>query len=149
MAKRSTVLYTIGYEGTDLDAFVSRLSEFAIQRVVDVREIPLSRKRGFSKSALRKRLEEEGFEYVHSRRLGSPKELRRRLKKDNDFRSFFRAFSKYLDSNQTAIEELYEHVLDATCCLMCFERIPFKCHRSVVADRIRERDGNRLSVANI
>ena len=143
------VLYTIGYEGRDLDSFVSRLDSFNVERVVDVREIPLSRKRGFSKSALRERLEEEGFEYIHLRELGSPKAMRHKLREDKDYQSFFRAFSTYLENNRLAIEEVYQYVLDATCCLLCFERISEKCHRSMVAEKIKERDGNRLQVVNI
>ncbi|MCX6338691.1 MAG: DUF488 domain-containing protein [Candidatus Aureabacteria bacterium] len=146
---RVNVLYTIGYEGKDLDAFVSQLGRFQIQRVVDVREVPLSRKRGFSKSPLRERLGEEGFEYVHLKELGSPKEIRKKLKEDNDYRSFFQAFSTYLNSNKLAIEEVYQYVLDATCCLMCFEQSPEECHRSIVAQKIKERDGNGLTIVNI
>ena len=147
--KHANVLYTIGYEGRDLDTFVSSLGRHQVERVVDVREIPLSRKRGFSKSALRAKLEDEGFEYVHLRELGSPKAMRHKLREDRDYQSFFRAFSTYLDNNLSAIEEAYQYVRNATCCLLCFERLPDKCHRSMVAEKIKERDGNGLKVVNI
>ncbi len=143
------VLFTIGYEGSDLDAFIARLEKSQVKRVVDVREIPFSRKPGFSKTPLRAKLEEEGIEYVHIQQLGSPKAIRNKLKDDEDYASFFQTFSTYLNDNQFAIEEAYRNVLEATCCLMCFERMPDKCHRSVVADKIRQRDGNGLKVINI
>ena len=143
------VLFTIGYEGSDMDAFIARLEKSHIKRIVDVREIPFSRKPGFSKTPLRKKLEEAGIEYVHIQQLGSPKSIRTKLKDDEDYESFFHAFSTYLDDNQIAIEEAYRHVLEASCCLMCFERMPDKCHRSMVAEKIKQRDGNGLQVINI
>ncbi|MCX5727112.1 MAG: DUF488 domain-containing protein [Candidatus Saganbacteria bacterium] len=146
---RPTVLFTIGYEGSDLDTFIARLEKSQIERVVDVREIPFSRKPGFSRTPLREKLEQEGIEYVHIQQLGSPKAIRSKLKEDEDYESFFHAFSTYLNDNQFAIEEAYRHVLEATCCLMCFERMPDKCHRSMVAEKIRQRDGNGLKVINI
>ena len=145
----TTVLYTIGYEGVDLDAFVTRLRFFRVRRVVDVREVPLSRKRGFSKSSLRERLEEEGLEYVHLKKLGNPKEIRYKLKADNDYHSFSRAFSAHLENNMPAIEEAYQYAVNGITCLMCFERTSAKCHRSLVADKIQERDENGLEVVNI
>lgn len=147
--EQPTALFTIGYEGSNMDSFISRLEKFQIKRVVDVREIPLSRKPGFSKTSLRKKLECEGIEYVHIQQLGSPRAIRNKLKEDEDYNSFFQSFSTYLNDNYLAIEEAYQHVLEATCCLMCFERMPDKCHRSMVAEKIRQRDGNGLKIINI
>ncbi|MEI6634196.1 MAG: DUF488 domain-containing protein [Chlamydiota bacterium] len=147
--ERPIALFTIGYEGSDMDSFIARLEQSQINRVVDVREIPLSRKPGFSKTSLREKLEEEGIEYVHIQRLGSPKAIRNKLKEDEDYNSFFQSCSTYLNDNYLAIEEAYRHVLEANCCLMCFERRPNKCHRSLVAEKIRERDGNGLRIVNI
>jgi uncharacterized protein (DUF488 family) len=45
-----TTLYTIGYEGTDIDRFVATLKAVGVQLLADVRALPLSRKRGFSKN---------------------------------------------------------------------------------------------------
>jgi uncharacterized protein (DUF488 family) len=56
---------TIGYEGLDIDAFMSLLAENDIETVVDVREMPLSRKPGFSKKALEAALNLSGRDYVH------------------------------------------------------------------------------------
>jgi len=146
---RPAVLFTIGYEGSDVKSFISRLEQSRIRRVVDVRDVPLSRKPGFSKTPLRAKLEREGIEYVHIRQLGSPKAIRNRLKEDADYASFFGSFSTYLDDQQMAIDEAYRNACEATCCLMCFERMPDKCHRSMVAEKIRLRDGNGLQVINI
>ena len=84
-------LLTIGYEGRAIDEFIARLKQFNISRLIDVREIPLSRKPGFSKTSLRERLEDEKIEYVHIKALGSPSPIRNKLKTDWDYDYFFKA----------------------------------------------------------
>src|SRR6185503_16787729 len=65
-------IFTIGYEGTTVPEFIAALNEGGVERVIDVRALPLSRRPGFSKSALRGALEEAGIEYVHLKALGTP-----------------------------------------------------------------------------
>ena len=142
-------LLTIGYEGRDIDEFITRLKRFNISRLIDVREIPLSRKRGFSKSALRERLEDENIEYVHVKALGSPSPIRNKLKSDRDYDYFFKAYSNYLSQNMEVLKEVYQFISDGINCIMCFERMPEKCHRSTVADKIKEYDGNGLKIKHI
>ncbi|TNY10814.1 DUF488 domain-containing protein, partial [Escherichia coli] len=59
-------LYTFGYEGLEIAAFIARLKSAGIQTVVDVRELPLSRKRGFSKTAFSEALTAGGIAYFHA-----------------------------------------------------------------------------------
>jgi uncharacterized protein (DUF488 family) len=73
-----TRLYTVGYQGRSLAELLDSLSRAEVQRVVDVRELPLSRKPGFSKTALAAALAERGIEYVHVKPLGNPKANRER-----------------------------------------------------------------------
>jgi hypothetical protein len=68
-----SVVYTIGYESTDIDRFVTTLKTAGIERVADVRTVALSRKRGFSKKALAARLEAEEIQYLHFIELGDPR----------------------------------------------------------------------------
>ena len=147
--QKDYVLYTIGYEGRDIGEFVDRLKEFKVTRLIDVREIPLSRKKGFSKTVLGQRLKDENIEYVHYKALGSPTEIRNKLRSDWDYDHFFKAFSAYLAGKMDVIEEVYEFLSDGTNCLMCFERMPEQCHRSCVARKIKERDGNGLLIKDI
>lgn len=142
-------LLTIGYEGRGIDDFVDRLKQFNISRLIDVREIPLSRKKGFSKSALRERLQNEHIEYVHIRALGSPSSLRNKLKSDWNYDYFFKAYSKYLSHNTEVVKEVYQYISDGTNCIMCFERSHEKCHRLAVANKIKEYDGNGLKIKHI
>ena len=142
-------LFTIGYEGMALDAFVARLKNFAIDCLIDVREIPISRKYGFSKSGLTQRLDRENIHYVHFKELGSPKPIRQKLKINRDYSTFFKKMDKYLTNKKDALEKVYSYVIDNTCCLMCFEHLAEQCHRKIVARKIRERDGNGLQIKDI
>jgi uncharacterized protein (DUF488 family) len=142
-------LFTIGYEGRNIDEFVKILQHSRIKRVVDIREIPLSRKRGFSKTKLLERLASEGIAYAHIRELGSPKVIRHALRKDWDYDKFFRAFDHHLLQHKDAVERVYQYLNEGATCLMCFERHPEKCHRSLVVRQIKIRDGNGLPVHNL
>lgn len=57
-------VYTIGYEGTDIERFVKTLTAVGVEAVADVRAVPLSRKKGFSKNSLREHLESAGIKYL-------------------------------------------------------------------------------------
>ncbi|MFA5239208.1 MAG: DUF488 domain-containing protein [Phycisphaerae bacterium] len=142
-------LFTVGYEGIDINSFVEHLRNKGIDCLIDVREIPLSRKKGFSKAALRARLEQENIRYVHLKELGSPKPVRNKLKEDGDYVRFFKAMKSYLADKKDVIEKAYQYVVSKTCCLMCFEHLASQCHRNIVATKIKERDGNGLLISNI
>ncbi len=148
-SQNTSVLYTIGYEGRSIDEFVACLKSSNVTVVVDVRELPLSRKRGFSKSPLKERLKKEGLSYLHVKELGSPRAIRNRLHENRDYQSFFESFVDYLNGKDDAIQRVYEFVYDSICCLMCYERDADYCHRSVVAQKIIERGDSELSVVNI
>ncbi|MDA8078742.1 MAG: DUF488 domain-containing protein [Nitrospiraceae bacterium] len=143
-------VFTIGYEKSTIDEFISRLRRHNITVLVDVREIPASRKPGFSKSRLAETLENHNITYIHVKELGSPKSLRTKLHQNNDYESFFDEYSAYIDSQLEIVKELYEEIVSQeTSCLMCMERFPEYCHRRVVADKIKEIDGNGLRIMHI
>jgi uncharacterized protein (DUF488 family) len=126
-------VYTIGYEGSDIDQFVRTLIAAGVELLADVRAVPLSRKRGFSKTALAERLSREGIRYVHFKALGDPKPGREaaRAGRMAEFRS---VYSRHLRTTEAvaAMDELARATDRATTCLMCFERDPSVCHRSMV-----------------
>ena len=95
---------TIGYEGLDLERFMKFLTSNAVEVLVDVREIPISRKKGFSKSRLAGALENKGIGYEHIKALGSPKPIRERLKSDWDYDAFFSAYDAYLETQVDALD---------------------------------------------
>jgi len=142
-------LFTAGYEGATINSFISNLLVNNIEYVLDVRALPLSRKPGFSKSTLAQRLNCEKIQYIHLGELGAPKPLRQNLKSTGDYPAFFKKMDKYLDGKKDAIEKAYYYVKNNLCCLICFEHHADQCHRKIVAQKIKIRDGNGLQIKNI
>lgn len=129
------MLYTIGYEGATPEQFVSTLKAVGVKTLADVRELPLSRKKGFSKSALSELLAESGIKYIHFKSLGDPKEGREAARIGNiaKFETvFLHHFAK--QAGRIALSELLEVAKSETTCIMCFERCHIHCHRSYIAD---------------
>ena len=126
-------LFTIGYEGLDITAFIVRLREARIHLVVDVRELPLSRKKGFSKNALREQLVAVGIEYSHLASLGCPAWIRNRYRADGDWTQYTRDFLTYLETQNAKVRELAQMSRATNACLMCFEADNSMCHRTYVA----------------
>lgn len=142
-------LYTIGYAGHTLDSFVRALRANRISILLDVRMTPISRKKGFSKRALHRALAEAGINYFHFRPLGSPAELRHNLWADKNYDAFFSAFRIYLRDQKQSVSEAAELVSEGNACLMCVEKRPNECHRSVVADAIAEKLGHDVMIRHI
>jgi uncharacterized protein (DUF488 family) len=134
MAQATTMseLFTIGYEGADLGAFLRRLKAEGVSVLVDVRELPLSRRPGFSKTQLADLLQEHGIQYIHSRELGAPRRIRHELRETGDFKTYFQQFNVYLKTQRAVLERLVRECVGSVV-LMCFERNPAECHRSAVA----------------
>jgi uncharacterized protein (DUF488 family) len=131
-------VFTIGYEGLNIDAFMSLLSEHDIETVVDIRELPLSRKPGFSKKALASILNLAGLEYVHMAALGCPKSVRDRYREDGNWKIYTEGFLKHLETQDSAIAELSLLASSSNCALLCYEADFNFCHRSMVANAVRE-----------
>ncbi|MHC4736472.1 MAG: DUF488 domain-containing protein [Planctomycetota bacterium] len=142
-------LFTVGYEGATVDTFIAKLIENEVEYILDVRSLPLSRKPGFSKTQLARKLNRARIQYVHLRDLGSPKPFRKGLKLTGDYSTFFKQMARYLNGKKDAIEKAYKYVMNTTCCLMCFERLAAECHRKIVARKIKVRDGNGLQIRHI
>lgn len=133
-----TRLYTIGYAGRTVADFLDDLTQADVRRVVDVRELPLSRKPGFSKTALREALGELRIEYVHAKALGNPKANRERYW-SGDVEGGAAVFRRHLDNGSyAALRELAGALDEMTTCLLCFERNHKACHRDVIVDSLRE-----------
>lgn len=126
-------VYTVGYEGLELEGFLRQLRNAGIKMVVDVRDLPLSRKRGFSKSALAEALGEGGMSYLHVRSLGCPKAIRNQYRTDADWKAYTTAFLKYLRKQSQAVRELADLCENQPAALLCYEADAALCHRTYVA----------------
>lgn len=144
-----TFLFTIGYEGLKLQDFITRLKENDIKILVDVREIPWSRKRGFSKSQLEKAVREYGIGYTHIKQLGSPSVLRRRVREKGDYEIFFNEYKRYLGTQTEELKALQKMIEDTICCLMCYEKKVDMCHRKIIVSEIKRLDKNGLKIIHL
>ncbi len=135
-------LATIGYEGITIEPFIQALKKARVRRLADVRDLPLSRKKGFSKTLLASRLAEEGIVYLHVKPLGDPKPGRLAARR-GDIADFKRIYTNHLRKNaaQTALSQLGAIVAQAKTCLLCYEYEPKNCHRQIVASRLAKRFG--------
>ena len=133
-------LYTIGYEGADISAFLSTLAEAGVGTVADIRDVPVSRKKGFSKNKLAEALGEVGISYVHLKQLGDPKEGREAMRR-GDVATFRSVFNEHMsrEEAQNALNELAEQAANSDTVLLCYERDPKHCHRNIVASVLRDR----------
>ncbi|MDB5971880.1 MAG: hypothetical protein JWQ90_4330 [Hydrocarboniphaga sp.] len=145
--KSPRYLYTAGYEGMTSEAFISRLKAEGVKTLVDVRELPLSRKAGFSKTALSKLLADRGIAYVHMPTLGCPKAVRDRYKVDGDWKRYTVSFMAHLATQRAALAELAKIGSVTTAALMCFEADYTRCHRTYVARAVSQ--AGALPVAHI
>jgi uncharacterized protein (DUF488 family) len=138
---KSLELHTIGYEGLDTQEFLSLLSEHDIETLVDIRELPLSRKSGFSKKALAASVKRRGVGYIHLPLLGCPKAIRNRYRDDLHWVRYQRDFLKYLVTQDEALADLAALAGNSRCALLCFEADHKLCHRSMVADAVKQISG--------
>ena len=126
-------LYTIGYEGMAVAMFIQRLRAFGVSTLIDVRELPLSRRPGYSKNRLRIELSEAGIAYLHAPMLGCPRDIRHRYRDDNDWAAYTRDFLRYLETQEQTVQELAKFARSTTVCLLCYEADFNTCHRTYVA----------------
>lgn len=129
-------LMTIGYESLSPDEFFHILRRCKVSVLVDVRELPISRRVGFAKSALAAGLEAHGITYVHMPALGCPRNIRHKYRADGDWARYTRSFKSYLETQLPALGQLSELMREERCCLLCFEEDYNFCHRNLVADRV-------------
>ena len=134
-------IFTIGYEGADASRFLSTLKDEGVATLADVRAVALSRKRGFSKSALRDALAGQGIGYEHFISLGTPKEGRQAARAgDADLmRRIYGDEVLATEPAQEALRDLEALAQAQPVCLLCFERDPAHCHRRILAQRLGER----------
>jgi uncharacterized protein (DUF488 family) len=130
-------IFTIGYEGTTQPELIAALSAAGVERLIDVRAVPLSRKPGFSKNVLARGLAEQGIGYVHLKALGTPPAGREAARKGRHD-ELARIYAGQLQEPTAIVQaaELMELAAEKPSALLCFERDPKACHRSLLLDAI-------------
>ena len=142
-------LYTIGYEGISQETLFQTLVYHDIQTLLDIRQLPQSRKPGLSKTALGVAAAGFGMQYQHLRALGTPRDLRYQRKIDHDEAAFRSGYLAYLATQDAAMDALVEQVQNSRCCLLCYEANVEECHRLLVANRAVEMTGGALTVVHL
>jgi uncharacterized protein (DUF488 family) len=126
-------IFTIGYEGATVPEFVAALEKAGIKRVIDVRALPLSRRPGFSKSPLRNALAEAGIDYVHLKALGTPS-AGRTAARAGRHSDMARIYAGQLELPEAMVQsaEMLELAREKPSALLCMEREPAHCHRTLL-----------------
>ena len=132
-------IYTIGYEATTMAEFLAALAKAGVRRVIDVRALPLSRRPGFSKSSLAASLREAGIDYVHLKELGTPKRGRDAAKK-GDVATLTEVYDAQLalPEAQAQAARMLSLAEEMPSALLCFERDPCHCHRTLLLRAVGE-----------
>lgn len=120
-----TKVYTIGYEGKNIEEFLDLLKDKGIQHLVDVRSSPKSRKENFNKDNLKDRLFHNSIVYKHIPELGGLKE--------EEYEEVMTE-EKWVEG----YEELKNFAKEGKTVIMCLEKDPMRCHRRYIAERLEE-----------
>jgi uncharacterized protein (DUF488 family) len=126
-------LFTIGYEGATQAEVIAALTAAGVERLIDVRAVPLSRRPGFSKNILAAGLREAGIDYVNLKALGTPPEGREAARKGK-LDVLERVYSAQLETPEAglAAAQMIELATEKPSALLCFEREPSGCHRTLL-----------------
>jgi len=130
-------IFTIGYESTTVGEFLSALQQAGVERLIDVRAVPNSRRPGFSKTPLRNALAEAGIDYVHLRALGTPADGRAAARAGRH-EELVRIYAGQLELPEAIGQaaQMLELAREMPSALLCYERDPSGCHRTLLLDAV-------------
>jgi len=128
-------VWTIGYEQASMGQFLAALQAAGVEVVADVRAVAASRRPGFAKSSLAANLREAGIGYVHFRALGTPPDGRAaaRAGKRAELERIY-AGQLELPEAMAAAAELADLAHEKRVALLCYERDPSCCHRTLLRE---------------
>lgn len=141
-------VYTAGYEGKSIDAFLNGLIETGIMHLIDVRSNPIARRYGFHRSTLERLTGRLGIRYSHVPHLGISSELRQQLETQDDYEQLFRRYEgTTLKTEQAAIDTVSAWIREMPSVLVCMEAEPRCCHRARLANSVSRLTG--LSITHL
>jgi len=144
-------LFTIGYEGLSLEAYLDKLIENDIHVLFDVRKNAYSQKFGFSQSLLKRGCDSVGIDYVHIPELGIDSEKRQRLNSQKDYDALFEEYEHTtLLRNAAYLNIILNSIkIKRRVALTCFEKNPLQCHRTRVASAILKKINGLISFCEL
>jgi uncharacterized protein (DUF488 family) len=135
-------LFTIGHSTRPIEDFVSLLAEHRIGRLVDVRTVPRSRHNPqFNRDLLPQSLEPAGIAYTHRPALGGLRHARKDSPNTAWQNPSFRGYADYMMTPEfdREIDDLIALAARERIAIMCAEAVPWRCHRSLIADALTAR----------
>jgi uncharacterized protein (DUF488 family) len=136
------MLYTVGHSTRTIEEFIALLKEQSIKRLVDVRTIPRSRHNPqFDRDELPKSLRGVHIGYTHMPELGGLRHARKDSTNTGWRNLSFRGFADYMQTAEfeQALSKLIEIGEREPIAIMCAEAVPWRCHRSLIADALAAR----------
>ena len=130
-------IFTIGHSTRPIDEFIRLLASNGVERLIDIRTIPKSRHNPqFNGDSLARSLRKAGIDYVHLKELGGLRRARSDSPNTGWRNASFRGYADYMQTEEfeKALARAIELANDKTSALMCAEAVPWRCHRSLVAD---------------
>jgi uncharacterized protein (DUF488 family) len=135
-------IFTLGHSTLSIESFLALLQAYRIERLVDIRTIPRSRYNPqFNETALANSLRPQHLEYVHMRALGGLRRSRKDSPNTGWRNEGFRGFADYMQTEEfrDALDALIRMSREKRVAVMCAEAVPWRCHRSLVADALSVR----------
>src|SRR5215471_9843275 len=135
-------IFTLGHSTLPIAYFIAVLEAYGIERLADIRTIPRSRHNPqFNGTALAESLEAERLEYAHLRALGGLRRPRKDSPNTGWRNEGFRGFADYMltEEFEAALTALIRMSRERRVAIMCAEAVPWRCHRSLVADALSVR----------
>jgi uncharacterized protein (DUF488 family) len=132
-------IFAVGHSTRGAEEFVALLRHHGVRRLADVRTLPGSKKvPQFNKEALEPVLVEVGIAYVHLKSLGGLRKPRADSENAGWRNKSFRGYADYMQAPEfeRGLEELIELALERPTAIMCAEAVPWRCHRSLIADAL-------------
>jgi uncharacterized protein (DUF488 family) len=137
-----SAVWTIGHSTRSVEELVSILKSHNIEEVVDVRSVPRSRwNPQFNKPELEHALRNAGIAYRHTKELGGLRNARKVSPNMGWRNKSFRGFADYMQTHdfEAALTRLIDLARRKRVAIMCAEVVPWKCHRSLIADALTVR----------
>ncbi len=137
--RTALTVFTIGHSTRTLETFLSLLQAHGVRRLVDVRTIPRSRHNPqYNQDLLPGPLQAAGIAYTHLAGLGGLRHARRDSPNTGWENASFRGFADYMQTPEflSALEELLALARRESIAVMCAEAVPWRCHRSLIADAL-------------
>jgi uncharacterized protein (DUF488 family) len=135
----NVTILTIGHSTRPIEGFIRLLTAHGVERVIDIRTIPRSRHNPqFNRDLLSPALRRAGIRYTHMRGLGGLRHPRPNSENTGWRNAGFRGYADYMQTAtfRRSLDRCIDLAKDARVALMCAEAVPWRCHRSLVADAL-------------